>query len=184
MTTRVPIWLAIAGNALVASATYFFCGWNIAAAHAAARNTARFSALWFMVAFAAPGLVRFVRALPDETRLVQSFFAAHVIHFASVALLLARFETAHVSDHPIRAAAVILIGFGIVTVAGLTAAARESRLYTTIHKIAVYAVFFIFVVAFANNRVPALRSIAVGLEIALVLRLTSRMKFYRVKTAE
>jgi hypothetical protein len=176
--------MAAAVNLLIAAATYIFRGWTVAGAHAAARNTARFSALCFMVAFAAPGLVRFLRALPDEARLVQSFFAAHVIHFVTVALLLWQFEPAHVSDHPIRALGVILFGFGIVTVTGLTAAARHSRLYTAIHKIAFYAVFLIFTLAFASNRVPALRLMAVGLGLALVLRLARGMNFYRVKTAE
>jgi hypothetical protein len=197
MTSRISIWLAVGANLIVAIATYFLRGWNVAAAHAAARNTARFSALCFMLAFAAPGLARFTRAFPDEVRLVQSFFDAHTIHFASVALLLWRFEMVHVSEHPIRAAGVILIGFGIVALAGLTAgrdrrprpcditsAPRDSRLYTAIHKIALYAVSLIFFLAFASNRVPALRVMAVGLGLALVMRLTSGMKFYRVKTAE
>lgn len=184
VSSRTPIWLALGGNVAVAAATYLGRGWSVAGAHAGARNTARFSALWFVVAFAAPGFVRYARAMPDEVRLVQSFFAAHAIHFATVALLLWRFEFAHISGNPIRAAEIILIGFGIVMVAGVTAKPRESRIYTAIHKIALYAVFVIFFLAFAHNRVPSLRLMAVGLGLALVLRVTSGMRFYRVKTAE
>jgi hypothetical protein len=74
------------------AATYVVRGWNAAAAHAAARNTARLSALWFAVAFAAPSLVRYFRSLPAPATLVHSFFAAHVVHFAAVTILLADFS--------------------------------------------------------------------------------------------
>ena len=44
----------------------------------------RFSVMWLTVGFAAPGLVRFVRALPAEARLIQAFVSAHLVHFATV----------------------------------------------------------------------------------------------------
>ena len=40
--SRLPVWLAIAGNVVVALCTYAVVGWNEAGGHAAARNTARF----------------------------------------------------------------------------------------------------------------------------------------------
>jgi hypothetical protein len=160
-------------NAGVAAITYLSRGWSAVGAHAAARNTARFSALWFILAFAAPKLGQWIRNLPSDARLVQSFFAAHVVHFTAVALLLWRFETAHIDQNPVRSALVIGIGFGIVTVAGLTANPRNSRAYTVIHNVALYLVGLLFFLAFAHNRVLPLRLMAAGVLIALVLRLSS-----------
>jgi hypothetical protein len=184
-TTRIPIGIAVVANLVVAATTYALRGWSLAGdAHAAARNTARFSALWFIVAFASPGLAHTVRALRSEARLVQSFFAAHIVHFATVVMLLWRFESAHVYNNPIRALAVIGIGFGLVSTLGLTATPRSSRVYTAVHKTALYAVFLIFFLAFVRNRVLSLRMLAVGLGMALILRVIGGMTFYRVKTAE
>ena len=64
MSTRTVILSAAASNLVVVAAAYAVHGWNAAGAHAAARNSARLSALWFALAFAAPGLVRFFRSLP------------------------------------------------------------------------------------------------------------------------
>lgn len=124
------------------------------------------------------------RALPSEARLVQSFFAAHIVHFATVMMLLWQFEGANAYGNPIRAVAVIGIGSGLVMTLGLTATPHRSRVYTAVHKIALYAVFLIFFLAFVRNRVFLLRMLAVGLAVALILRLTGRMTFYRAKTAE
>ena len=81
MSPRTLILSAAASNLVVVAAAYAVHGWNAAGAHAAARNSARLSALWFALAFAAPGLVRFFRSLPAPTTLVYSFFAAHLVHF-------------------------------------------------------------------------------------------------------
>jgi hypothetical protein len=187
MDRRSPVWIALASNIVVASTTFALRGWNAGSAHAAARNTARFSALWFVVAFAAPGLLQWVRRLPSGIRLLQSFFAAHAVHFFTVALLLWSFERAHVTDHPARAAGKFLGGFGLVVVAVVTATPRLSRLYAAIHAIALYAVFAIFFVAFGRNPVVPLRVIALLLGVALILRIGSGWRVgssYRVKTAE
>ena len=176
--------IAAASNLSVALATIAALGWNATGAHAAARNTARFSCLWFVVAFAAPGLARLVRSLPDATHLVYAFVGAHLVHFAVVAALIASFETAHLVQKPGLSAAILLIGFSVVVGAGLTARCGGSRLYTTMHRVLLYLLFLIFFLAFAHNAVKPLRLMAVPLGLALLLRLTSGWTFYtaRVKS--
>ncbi|HKW27689.1 MAG TPA: hypothetical protein VJN48_18025 [Terriglobales bacterium] len=173
--------IAAASNLSVALATLVFLGWNAAGAHAAARNTARFSSLWFMVAFAAPGLGRLVRGFPARARLVQAFVAAHLVHFAVVAALIASFETAHLVQKPIASAAILVFGFSLVVGAGLTATPRGSRFYSTLHTFTLYVLFLVFFLAFAQNAVKPLRLMAVPLALALILRLTSGWTFYTAR---
>lgn len=181
MGGRTPIWIAVAGNCVVATATYAVSGWNAAVAHAAARNTARFSLIWLAVGFAAPGLVRFMRALPAETRLIQAFVCAHLVHFATVSLLLVMFERGRVAQNPVEMAATVLIGAGAVITAGLTATPRSSRIYAGIHRVTLYIVFLIFLTAYLKHPVKPLRLVAVPLGIALLLRLTSGLTFYSAR---
>jgi hypothetical protein len=182
---RGLVGIAAASNMLVALATLALQGWNAAGAHAAARNTARFSSLWFIVAFAAPGLGRAVRALPAGARLVQAFVAAHLVHFAVVAALIASFERAHLAQKPVQSAAILVFGFSLVVGAGLTATPRGSRFYSALHSLTLYVLFLIFFLAFAQNAVKPLRLMAVPLALALILRLTRGWTLYtgRVKSA-
>src|SRR5690242_9467286 len=147
--------IAAASNLSVAVATIALHGWNAAGAHAAARNTARFSSLWFMAAFAAPGLSRLVRGLPAGARLVQAVVTAHLV------------------QKPLASAAVLVFGFSLVVGAGLTATARGSRYYIVLHTLILYVLFLIFFLAFAQNAVKPLRLMAVPLALALLLRLIS-----------
>src|SRR5262249_32602369 len=140
VTTRIPIWIAVLGNGVVAAAALALYGWNKEGAHSAARSTARFSALWFMVGFAAPGLVRMVRALPAPVRMIQAFVAAHLVHFSAVMVVLA-FTSEHVSQNPVASAVAISVGFSLVAGAGLTAMPRASQLYTAIHRVTLYVIF-------------------------------------------
>ncbi|HKU22294.1 MAG TPA: hypothetical protein VJQ50_14840 [Terriglobales bacterium] len=165
--------IAAASNLGVAVTTVAIQGWNSGGAHAAARNTARFSCLWFVAAFAAPGLARMVRGLPAGARLVRAFVAAHLVHFAVVAALIASFERAHLAEKPGQSAAVLLIGFSLVVGLGITAMPRVSRLYTSAHRGMLYLVFLIFFLAFAHNAVKPLRLMAVLLAGALLLRLAA-----------
>jgi hypothetical protein len=175
---------AMASNVCVALGTIVFHGWNAAGAHAAARNTARFSSLWFMVAFAAPGLGRLVRGLPAGARLVQAFVAAHLVHFAVVGALIVSFETAHLAQKPLASAAILVFGFSLVVGAGVTATSR-SRFYRYLHTATLYVLFLIFSLAFGQNAVKPLRLMAVPLALALILRLTSGWTFYtaRIKSS-
>ena len=170
--------IAAASNLSVAVATIALHGWNAAGAHAAARNTARFSSLWFLVAFAAPGLSRLVRGVPTAVRLVQAFVAAHLVHFAVVAALIFSFERAHLVQKPLASAAILVFGFSLVVGAGLTATPRGSRIYGVLHTFTLYVFFLIFFLAFAQNAVKPLRLMAVPLALALLLRLISGWTFY------
>ena len=172
MNRRGPIWIAIAGNSAVAAATFAIYGWNLSGAHAAARYTARFSVLWFVAAFAAPGLARFVRSLPSETMLIQAFVGAHLVHFAVVGALIAILEPAPLLQNPARNGSIVLLGFALVLTAGLTATKRPaSRLRSAIHNSTLYLIFLIFLFAYALNPSKPLRLFAVVLGLALILRL-------------
>lgn len=173
--------LAAASNLTVAVATIALHGWNAAGAHAAARNTARFSSLWFTVAFAAPGLSRLIRRLPAGARLVHAFVAAHLVHFAVVAALVASIETAHLVQKPVASAAILVFGFSLVVGAGLTATPCSSRLYSGVHKFTLYVLFLIFSLTFAQNAVKPLRLMVVPLALAFLLRLTSGWTFYAAR---
>jgi hypothetical protein len=162
-------------NLVIALGTFAIRGWNAYAAHAAARNSARFAALWFLIAFATPALVRFTCRSPSPAILLWAWFAAHLIHFATVALLLAAFERAQIVQHPARALIVLLIGAGVVFGAALTNSSH-SRTGVAVHNISLYAVFTLFTLAFAHNRIIALRFLAVALGLALILRLAAIFK--------
>ena len=176
------IWMAVMGNVIVAATTYALRGWNAAGAHAAARNTARFSVLWFMVGFAAPGLVHLQPEFFSPPRLMQAFFSAHLVHFVTVAALLMTFEGQHITQHPGQAVLVILFGAGLTFITGLTATPRPSQLYTVAHRIALYAVFLIFFLAFAHHPAKPLRLFAVGLGVALLCRLSSLVPQLRARS--
>lgn len=72
---------ATVGNIVVAGATYAYYGWNAVGTDIGARNTARFSALIFIIALAAHHHSRFGR---DYVPLIKAFVAAHVVHFGTV----------------------------------------------------------------------------------------------------
>jgi hypothetical protein len=162
-------------NVFLTLGTFAVWGWNSAGAHAAARNSARFAAIWFLIAFAAPALVRLTYRLPSPPVFLGTWFAAHLVHFTSVALLLAVFERGHLMQHPGRAALVVLIGAGVVFGTALTASSC-SRVGVVIHNISLYAVFTLFTLAFVRNRVVALRFLALALGLALILRLAAIFK--------
>lgn len=186
MGSRLLLGVAAASNIVVALATLAARGWNAGSAPAAARNTARFSCLWFLVAFAAPGMARLTRGLPAGARLVQAFVAAHLVHFAVVAALIVSFERAHLAQKPLASAAILVFGFSLVVGAGLTATPRSSRFYSALHSFTLYALFLIFFLAFARNPVRPLRLMAVPLGLAFLLRLTKGWTFYtaRVKSPD
>src|SRR5262249_52138672 len=150
-------------------------GWNLAGLHGAARNTARFSAMCFVFAFAAPWLMRFVRGFPSGTTLIWAWFSAHLVHFASVALLLLSFEQHRFVQHPGKTVLVVIVGFSVVVGAALTSVAH-SRIYRVMHTSLLYAIFVIFTVAIARDQIVWLRPLASALVLALALRLTARFK--------
>jgi hypothetical protein len=176
--TRGLIWTAVLGNVAVMSASWSVYGWNLIGAHVAARNTARFSSLWFILGFAAPGLNRWFRALPGF-RIIQAFVAAHLVHFTAVAMLLAAFMPAHASHNPARTAAIVIIGSALVIAAGLTAKPRASAIYTTVHAALLALIFLIFFLGFLKDPLKPVRGLVVLLALALLLRLGADFGFFR-----
>jgi hypothetical protein len=178
---RGLIWTAVLGNIAVMAASWTVYGWSVIGAHVAARNTARFSSLWFALGFAAPGLARWFRGLPGP-RLVQAFVAAHVVHFAAVAMLLAGFETAHVSHNAVRSGLVVVIGSALVIAAGLSATPPYSPGYTTVHRVLMYVIFLLFFLALVNDPFKPMRGLVVFLTLAVILRVTAGFTFYTART--
>jgi len=153
--------------------TYAVLGWNRAGAHAAVRNTARFAGVCFMLAFAAPALMRLAKRLPSEASLVLAFVAAQGVHFATVIVLLSVFEREHVAQNPLPTALVFTLAFGLVLTAALTCQPQRARWYTAVRAFSLYAIFLIFTLAFGFNRVKPLRVLSVLLLAALIARVTS-----------
>jgi hypothetical protein len=176
VSTRTVVLSAAVSNVIVVTATCVLSGWNATGAHAAARNSARLSALWFALAFAAPGLTRLFGGLPAPATLVYSFFAAHCVHFATVAVLLTTFDFSHVMQNPTRAAAVVAGGFALVLVAAGTAIPSASWTYRYLHRTALYAIFLIFFFAFARHSSKPLRVLAALLAMSFFLRLASELR--------
>jgi hypothetical protein len=177
---RGLIWTAVVVNVAVMSACWTVYGWNPVGAHVAARNTARFSSLWFIVGFAAPGLSRWFRALPGF-KIIQAFVAAHLVHFAAVAMMLAAFMPAHASHDPIRTAAIVVIGSALVIAAGLTAKPRLSAVYTTVHAALLALIFLIFFLGFLKDPLKPVRGLVVLLALALILRLGADFGLFRAR---
>lgn len=186
MNGRLPLWTALTGNCLIAAAIFIIDGWNKEAAHAAARDTARFSLLWFTVAFAAPGIRRLFPVWPAEAKLIRAFVAGHLVHFSVVLALIVSFETAHLRQKPVQVAAIVIVGFVVVITAGITATPRASALYTAVRTLAIYAAFLIFFLAYVRHPVRPMRLLAVPLALALIIRLGSNVSVWtaRAKTAK
>jgi hypothetical protein len=174
----MPILFALFGNLVIAAITVGVLGWNSAGAHAAARNTARFSALWCAAALASPALSRVFRGY-CENRLIYAFVAAHTVHFVSVAALLFTFEGARIAERAGQSVAVIATGSSLILGLGLAAGAARP-LGRAIRSITLYAASLIFLLAFFHHTVRPLRAIAVIIAIAVVLRLASNLTFWTV----
>jgi len=176
VSSRFLLWIVAAANAVVAVFTYAVLGWSPPGAHAATRNTARFSGICFAIAFASPALARFGRRFPSEATLILAFVAAQGVHFAAVTVLLSTFERAHVANNLLRTAVVVTLGFGLVLLASLTSQPRVGRWYSAMRAFALYAIFLIFTLGFATNRVKPLRGLLVLFFAALVLRASAHFQ--------
>jgi len=173
VSQRALVSSAVAANLLIAAGSFAMFGWNGIGAHVAARWTARFSVLIFVVAFGQPGFSRWIASLPSYAALVHTFVAAHCVHFAAVITVLFLDKQNHFVRNPRPASAIIVIGFSLVIVAGVTAGLRASPVYRAIHAFTIYAVFVIFMMAFASHRFLPLRMIALLLAISLVARIVA-----------
>jgi hypothetical protein len=168
-------------NAVVAVLTYAVLGWNSAGAHAGARNTARLSALIFIVGFAQPGLMRIWHQLPSSADLVQAFVSAHLVHFAAVILMVA-LDTSHFLRHfSVGGVLVVTIGLSVTLAAGLTA--RSTGALRIANEVVLYALFAILFADYLQHPVKLIRSVAVLLGLALVVRIAGQFTRPRAKVA-
>jgi hypothetical protein len=171
---------AAIANCVVVLVTLSMWGWNFAGGHAIARNSARFSGLCFVIAFAGPGLERLVRGLPNAVTLFWAWFAAHLVHFASVLILFATFERSNIAKNPGQTAVVVLFGAVLVFGAALTARTRALS-GRVLHNVLLYAIFGIFTLAFARDKATLLHVVASLLILALGVRLSARLKLVESK---
>jgi len=116
--------------------------------------------------------------LPSGTTLIRAFVAAQMVHYMSVIAVL-HFDPAHFSHHPVKAGLIIINGFLIVLITGLTARPQASPTVAGIHTSLLYLISFIFFAALLRDRFKPFRAAAVMLVLALILRLIVRMKSYR-----
>lgn len=178
LSSVLPIWLAIVGNVLVASSTYAIVGWNAAGGHAAARNTARFSFLWFVFGFAAPGLQHVLAGIPAEARIIQAFVSAHMVHYCAV-LMMGHLAPDSILLKPnIGSVLFVAIGFLLVLTLGLTANPGLSRNYRRLHAILLYLVFLIFLLDYGKHPERSLRFMVIPVVLALLLRWSSRLTMW------
>jgi hypothetical protein len=175
MSHRTLVISAIVGNCAVAAICYVVYGWNEIGSHVAARSTARFAVVLFIVAFAQPGLARWIAVFPSYAAMVHTFVAAQCVHFVTVAIVLALDTTHHFSRDPGTALAVIVVGSILVIMTGVTAGHRGTRGMRFLHALFLYPVFAIFMAAFAHHHKLELRAIALLLAISLVVRIVGEM---------
>ena len=183
MSQRSLVLFVIAANLLIVIASFLMFGWNGMGAHIAARWSARFSVLIFIVAFAQLGLSRWIASLPAYATLVHTFVAAHCVHFAAVVTVLFLDKENHFARNPRPASAIIGIGFTLVVVAAVTAGLRTSIAYRVLHGITIYALFAIFMLAFVRHHLLPLRAIAVLLGLALIVRISGAVQGTRSSSA-
>jgi hypothetical protein len=169
LSNRQLIAFAIVFNVITAVVTYTELGWNSAAGHAAARNTARFAVLLFLAAFSAPGLRRVVASLPSSIALVHSYVSAHVVHFVTVVIVVVLDKTHFLRQFSVPGLLTVAIGASVVIGAGLTASVT-SIAKRVIHEFCMFAVFAIFFLDYLKHPEHSLRWFAVPLAVAFVFR--------------
>jgi hypothetical protein len=169
-SNRKLLAIVVLSNCLIIGVSFAALGWNVQGAGSAARNTARFAIVFFLLGFAAPGLRRWLHSYPEPSVLIQAFVAALMVHFASVILLHGFFlsQSLHIS---VSEVAVVGIGFFIVASAGMTANPHpQRRFYNAVHRFALYAIFLILAADYLQHPVKPLRLIAIPVLLSLLLR--------------
>jgi hypothetical protein len=173
VSSRKLLLVAALSNTLIAALTYTVLGWNAAGAHASARNTARFSALVFIVGFAQPGLARIWQRMPSAATLIQAFVSAHIVHLAAVINTVALDKTHFLRHSGVPGMLTVLVGTSIVLGAGFTA--RQSGAFGVLHQLLLYANFAIFFTGYFKYPVRQLRVLAVVLAAALLIRVLGQI---------
>jgi len=170
LSDRKLILAAAFCNVFIILLCFAVYGTNGAGAGAAARNTARFAICFFLTGFAAPGLREWLPRYPQSASLIPAFVAAQMVHFCSVIVLQAKFVA-----KPLQLGApqiaIVLVGFSIVLVAGLTAApSSHSRIHSAVHVVSLYLIWLVLAADYPSHPIKALRLVAIPVFLALVLR--------------
>jgi len=167
---------AVVANLAVIALCLSVSGWNEAGAGAATRNTARLAITFFLLGFASPGLLNWIKGWPGPSILLHMFVAAQFVHFGAVALLHTMFAKGGLQVG-IPQVIVVLVGFSMVAGMGWTATPEpEKRVRAAIHIMLLYLIFLILVVDYSQRPARSLRWMIVPLTIAFVLRHLPRKK--------
>jgi len=177
----------LAGGIVVLAATLLLAGGGEHGSALAARHTARFSALWFLVAFAAGPLARLTRAswarhLVRERRGIGlGFCAAHTVHLAAILLWL---------GHGGKAEGATLAGGGLgyawmfaMAATSHDAAVRRlgARRWLVLHTAGQYYLWFIFAQTYLG-RVLAADARPVHLALAVAVAAVMGLRLFTVLT--
>ncbi len=187
--TAVLLGAGLAGGVVVLAATLAGTDGGEHGAALAARHTARFSALWFLVAFAAGPLARIARAswarlLVRERRGIGlGFCAAHTVHLAAIVLWLGRGGAA-------GAATLAAGGLGYLFVFAMAATSNDAavhrlgaRRWLALHTAGQYYLWFVFAQTYlgrvlAPDARPVHLALAVAVAAAMGLRLFTVLTRY------
>lgn len=187
--TAVLLGAGLAGGVVVLAATLAGTDGGEHGAALAARHTARFSALWFLVAFAAGPLARIARAswarlLVRERRGIGlGFCAAHTVHLAAILLWLGRGGAA-------GAATLAAGGLGYLFVFAMAATSNDAavhrlgaRRWLALHTAGQYYLWFLFAQTYlgrvlAPDARPVHLALAVAVAAAMGLRLFTVLTRY------
>jgi hypothetical protein len=163
-------WMALLSAALAFALTLFYYHWTVDAAQVAARNTARFSALWMAAAIAWRASERGLDAL-------KGFVATHAVHYAAV--LWFAYSDAHHHLHSFAPTALLVATFGtahLIVVATTMHAATGWR--QKLNSAAVYLAWLLFVIATGSRlfKEPAAAVVFAVMLAAMAYRLLSASK--------
>jgi DMSO/TMAO reductase YedYZ heme-binding membrane subunit len=181
-TLRLP-GVALGGGAVVLGATLLYAGLDKEGWMLAARHTARFSVLWFLVAFAAGPLARITRAgwarrLVRERRGIGlGFCVAHTVHLAAILGWMTHGGT----PDPIGGL-VYLVLFAMAATSNDAAVRRLGpRRWLAAHTAGQYILWLVFAQTYLG-RVLAADARPVHLALAAALALVMGLRLFAVLT--
>ncbi len=170
MNRRLYLWAA-GLNLFLGTVAYLRFGWTAFGSHVAARYTARFAALLFILAYAAPGLQRLFSALPCSVRSIRTYVSAHCVHFIAVALVILVDKANHLRHLSTTTVLIVVIGSGLVLSAAATVTLTGSLLGRILHEVNLLLLFLIFLAAFAKHPSAPYRTVTILLVASLLTRI-------------
>jgi methionine sulfoxide reductase heme-binding subunit len=157
---RIPwnLYVAVAiADGLIVGLPLAMLGWTPDALVLAARYTARFSFLWFLMVFVSRPLATLWPRpatrwmLRRQRHLGLAFALAHFIHLGALV------EFVRVSGRPASPVTVIVGGFGYVVLALMTATSNDASVrmlganWKRIHRFGMYYLLFVFVATYLSR---------------------------------